>query len=192
MNALEILVLDFETTGLDPARDRIVMAGWVLIRHARIELGSADELRVHPEAAAGVGQSAVIHGIVDSDLEDATDEAGLLEALMPLLAGRVIAAHAAAIERGFLHHLLRRHGGVRLPHTFVDTLAVERRLLESRGMPAQAQQDALNLATARSRYGLPPHSQHSALADAVACAELLLAQISVLEGHRVLRLAEIA
>lgn len=192
VDILEILALDFETTGLNTSSDRILSAGWVVIRNGRIELASADEVRVRPDGDAGVGQSAVIHGIVDSDLDDAMDESGLLDVLMPLIAGRVVAAHAAMIERGFLNSLLRRLGGVRLPHTFVDTLNLERRLLEGQGMRAQEYQGALTLPAARARYGLPAHSQHSAASDALACAELLLAQIAMLDGRRRPRLADIA
>ena len=41
--ALEMIALDFETTGLDAERDHIIAAGWVLIRGDRIVLGSARE-----------------------------------------------------------------------------------------------------------------------------------------------------
>jgi DNA polymerase III subunit epsilon len=191
-DALDVLALDFETTGLNPASDEILAAGWVRIRAGRILLGTARELRLRPRRDAGVGQSATIHGLFDSDLADAGDETALLAELMPLLAGHAVAAHAAAIERGFLRALLRRHGGVALPHTFIDTLAVERLLLEGGGERAADHGDALTLAAARARRGLPPsQAQHSAGADALACAELLLAQAEALGGASRVRLRDL-
>ena len=57
----------------------------------------------------------------------------LVETLLPELAGRVVVAHAAPIERAFLGRLLLGIGGVPVPNPFVDTMAVERRLLEADG-----------------------------------------------------------
>ena len=70
---LELVALDFETTGLDAQRDHVVAAGWVRVVGGRIVLATAREVRVRPDRPEGVGQSAVIHGIVDSDLDSAAD-----------------------------------------------------------------------------------------------------------------------
>lgn len=183
---LELIALDFETTGLDPARDHVIAAGWVLLRGDRIMLASARDLRVRNAAAAGVGQSAVIHGITDSDLDDAQDAEDMLAHLLPELAGRAIVAHAASIERGFLNTLLRRLGGVPLANPFVDTMTMERRLIEASGGNVRELHGDLTLDACRARRGLPDHQSHSAGADALACAELLLAQVDQLGGaHRV-------
>ena len=79
VSSLEMIALDFETTGLDAERDHIIAAGWVLIRGDRIVLASARELRVRNGSPGGVGQSAVIHGILDSDLDDAGSTEALIE-----------------------------------------------------------------------------------------------------------------
>ena len=188
---LPAVALDFETTGLDPARDQILSAGWVPIDGGRLRMGAAREVKVRPRDDAGVGQSATIHGLLDSDLAGAADERALLEELLPALAGRAIVAHAAGIERGFLRALLRRHGGVPLPNPFIDTLALARTLLAGgdRGRPDA--EGMFTLAAARARHGLPPHSQHSAAADAMACAELLLAQVEAMGGGEKVRLRDL-
>jgi len=179
---LEMVALDFETTGLDMGRDHIIAAGWVLLRGDRIVMASAREVRVQNEASDGVGQSAVIHGIMDSDLDDADSIEAMVEHLLPELAGRAIVAHAAMIERGFLAALLRRMGGVPLPNPFVDTMALERHLIEGHGGNVREMHGDLTLDACRARRELPDHQRHSAGADAVACAELLLAQVDQLGG----------
>jgi len=185
---LEIVALDFETTGLDAQRDHVIAAGWVLIRGDRIVMASAREFHVRSGNAEGVGQSAVIHGILDSDLEDAAGSDVLIERLLPELGSRVIVAHAASIERGFLATLLRRMGGVPLPNPFVDTLALERHLIEAEGGSVRELHGDLTLDACRARRGLPDHQRHSAGADAVACAELFLAQVEQLGGAGQVRL----
>jgi DNA polymerase-3 subunit epsilon len=49
----------------------------------------------------------------------------------------------------------------------------------------------LRLAQCRERYGLVTGQQHNALADAVATAELFLAQASYLEKGHGLKLSEL-
>jgi len=191
LEELELLALDLETTGLDPARDHIIAVGWVLLRGDRILLASARELRVRNPAADGVGQSAVIHGITDSDLDDAQDAGDMLAQLLPELAGRPIVAHAASIERGFINALLRRLGGVPLGNPFVDTMTLERRLVEAGGGSVRELHGDLTLDACRARRGLPTHQSHSAGADAVACAELLLAQVDELGGAGRVKLKEL-
>jgi DNA polymerase III subunit epsilon len=191
VSELEIIALDFETTGLDMNRDRIIAAGWVLLRGDRIVMASAREVRVCNGGADGVGQSAVIHGITDSDLDDADSVETMLEHLLPDLAGRAIVAHAVSIERGFLAALLRGMGGVPLPNPFIDTMTLERRLLEGSGGSVREMHGDLTLDACRVRRQLPDHQRHSAGADAVACAELLLAQIDQLGGAAKVKLREL-
>lgn len=191
VSELEIVALDFETTGLDVQRDRIIAAGWVLLRGDRILMASAREMRVCNGGAEGVGQSAVIHGITDSDLEEGASIEALLERLLPDLAGRAIAAHAVTIERGFLAALLRRLGGVPLPNPFIDTMGLERRLVEGGGGSVRELHGDLTLEACRARRQLPDHQRHSAGADALACAELLLAQVAELGGAERVKLREL-
>lgn len=188
---IELLALDFETTGLDPARDHIIAAGWVLLRGDRIIMSSARELRVRNAAEGGVGQSAVIHGITDSDLDDADSAESMLEQLLPEFAGRAIVAHAVMIERGFLNMLLRRLGGVPLLNPFIDTMALERHLIEATGGSVREMHGDLTLDACRERLDLPDHQRHSAGADALACAELLLAQVDQLGGAKKVKLREL-
>jgi DNA polymerase-3 subunit epsilon len=188
---LELIALDFETTGLDPRRDYIVAAGWVRIRGDRIVMADARELKVQSAAPGGVGQSATIHGILDSDLEAAASVSVLIEQLLPELAGRPVVAHAAAIERGFLSTLLRSVGGVPLLNPFVDTMSLERKLAEAAGVSVRELHGDLTLDACRARHGLPEHQRHSAGADAIACAELFLAQLSQLGDVATLRLRDL-
>ena len=185
---LELIALDFETTGLDAHRDHVIAGGWVMIRGDRIVMASAREVHVRNRSPEGVGQSAVIHGIVDSDLDDAGSSEAMIEHLLPELAGRAIVAHAAALERGFLATLLRQFGGVPLPNPFIDTMAVERRLIEADGGNVREMYGDLTMDACRRRRGLPDHQRHSAGADAVACAELFVAQLAQLGGAERVRL----
>jgi DNA polymerase-3 subunit epsilon len=65
---------------------------------------------------------------------------------------------------------------------------LQRRLLARHG---EVPPDALRLWRARERHGLPPAKAHDALGDALACAELYLAQVAELGAGRPLCLRDV-
>lgn len=186
---VELLALDFETTGLAADDDAIISAGWVRIADGAVRLDQACDLRLRPESATGVGDSATIHGLRDVDLGEGGDEAALLAKLLPALGGRVLLAHGAGIEAAFLEAALRRRHGVPLLSPRVCTLTLEARL--RRGLGETIASGGLMLAACRARYGLPAYREHDALSDALACAELFLAQVAMLGGFADVRLGRV-
>jgi DNA polymerase-3 subunit epsilon len=69
----------------------------------------------------------------------------------------------------------------------IDTLELEHRLVTTAWQP-DPPAGALRLWAARERHGLPHTGAHHALTDAVACAELYLAQTAELADGRPLPL----
>ena len=101
--------------------------------------------------------------------------------LLQALAGRVLLAHHARIETTFLSVACGRTWGADLPCPAVDTLELERRLTTSAWQP-DPREGTLRLSQARRRHGLPTYRAHHALGDALACAELYLAQAAELRA----------
>jgi len=90
------------------------------------------------------------------------------------LSGRVLLAHHAPIELGFLNAACERIYGYPLLTRAVDTLELEKRNRQQRNQPLDG--GVLRLAKARETYNLPRYRAHNALVDAVASGELFLAQ----------------
>lgn len=187
LQGIALLALDLETTGLDPACDRMVSAGWCRLDGGALRLGSGEAVALASER--GVGESALIHGLRDIDLAGGGSEGELLARLLPALSGRVLVAHGASIERGFLAAAVRRCFAAPLLLPMVCTLGLEARLRARLGEPVAS--GGLTLAACRARHGLPPARAHDALADAVACAELFLAQVQLLGGFPAVRLGAV-
>jgi DNA polymerase-3 subunit epsilon len=170
---LGFLVCDLETTGLDPRSDDVVCIGWVAVEDGRIRLSSARRRVVATERP--MNASATIHGLVDTDVAGGVPLASALRELLADAGGRVMVYHHAPLDRGFLDVAVRRLYGMPFLAWHVDTLATEHRLRDRRGeVPADG---ALRLSAVRQRYGLPRYRAHDALVDAVATAEVLLAQL---------------
>ncbi|ADI13387.1 3'-5' exonuclease [Truepera radiovictrix] len=173
----EYVAVDLETTGLRPRWDAPLSVGWVLVRAGAIELATARYAVLR--AKREVAQSATVHGLTDDAVADGEDAAAVLAELLAVLAGRVLVAHHAAIELRFLDRLCREHFGGPLLVRVVDTLALAARSAERHGA---VDENALRLHAVRARYGLPRYAAHSALSDALATAELLLALTAEREG----------
>ena len=177
---LPMLVLDMETSGLNPAQDRILSMGWVPIVDGTLRLGESCHYYLAAETVSA--ESSVIHHITPQALHGGLDERDALFKLLEAIAGRLLVAHGAAIERRFLGALLARHCGIEheLPLLWLDTLVLERSLLRNR----HVQRVDYRLSEIRKRRGLPPYLAHNALADAVATGELLLVQMKeILAGQ---------
>lgn len=179
VSELRLLALDLETTGLDPRTDQILSVGFVPVDGLRIDLAGAEQLLCRAEVE--VGQSAAIHGITDDALAAGVDLRTLVERVAAALTGRVLLAHHAVIETGFLSAACERELGIPLPTTAVDTMELQSRVLRSHA-EADLPPGALRLTTSREHLGLPRYAAHEALTDALACAELYLAQVARLSG----------
>ena len=171
----EYLALDFETTGLDPGTDSILSAGYTTIRNGRVILGESGHylLRVATPLPA---RSVVIHRITDAVMERGAPLPEVMEQLLELMRGKVVLVHYAAMERGFLQAASRQLYGIRLPLCMVDTLENEKRLLMRRHLAIGKGQ--LRLFNLRKQYNLPRYRAHNAMEDALATAELFLAQMN--------------
>lgn len=188
LGEVELLAVDLETTGLDPDRHEILSVGMVPVVRLTIELGGARQYAVRPVGPTGVGASATVHGITDDAAAEAAPLAEVLPEVLAALDGRLLLAHHTPIEVGFLRAACRVHGLTWPDVTAVDTVRLQRRVLRRASSPGHLTDAELSLAAARRSLGLPRYRSHEALTDALACAELFLAQVAALSGDRELTL----
>jgi DNA polymerase-3 subunit epsilon len=169
--------VDLELSGLDPRHDEIVSFAAVPIECGRIPLGSACEGLVRPSRPPAE-RSVLIHGLRATDLRDAPPLADAIEPLLETIAGSALVAHVARVERAFLGRALRAHG-LRLRAPIADTSVIGRLwLLERDGRaPAEPRLDEL-----ASALGLPVHTQHDALSDALTTAQVFIAAATHLDA----------
>lgn len=166
-----LLALDLETTGLDPRRDHLISVGFIEVHGLQIPLGTGQGFLV--DQGVAVGQSAVFHQVTDDALQSVgVDLAEAVDRVFDALAGRVLLAHHATIEEGFLGAAVRVLHGINIEIPTVDTMTLGLRAL---GDTEQLPRDAARLWRLRARAGLPGYRGHDALTDALACAELYLA-----------------
>jgi len=186
-NRAKLLAVDLEMTGLNPKEHEVISMGWVPVEHGEIILSQARNLLISPDK--GVGDSATIHGIHDRDLTDALSIEQGVEQLLKAMQGRVLVAHHGALDISFLQQAAQKLYGHKLPFELIDTLLIEAKRLSRQGEHFDKQ--LLRLYPSCQRYGLPHGGAHNALADALATAQLLLAQVAAIGGCDSLTLKQI-
>lgn len=186
--SIDYLALDFETTGLDPQSDEILSVGHTVIRGHTMKLAENEHYLVKPSQPIPEA-SAVVHGILDDHIEQAVSMREALPWLLEALAGKVMIAHHAAVEYGFLNRACRAVYGYSFNCPVVDTLALEVRAFRRRDEAPKS--GDLRLANVRRRYGLPRYRAHNALIDAIAAGEVFLAQAADRSGRKPAQLADL-
>jgi DNA polymerase III subunit epsilon len=185
---VSFVAIDLETTGLDPAADEIVSVGWVCLSGERIDLSTARQRLCLPSRAVPE-ETAILHRITDDVAARGAPPREVLAEVLSVLQGKVLVAHNASFELDFLGAACARVLGGRFLAPAVDTLALAARWLESRDVaigPRELRLDAL-----RRRHNLPRYRAHDASSDALAAAELFLAQLAERDGERAIPLGSI-
>jgi DNA polymerase III subunit epsilon len=161
------VVLDLETTGLSPERDRITEVGAVRARGGEV----LAELRtfVHPGVPIPPAVTAIT-GITDADVAHAPDVATVLPTVVDFLGDAVFVAHNARFDLSFLRAAAQRLGLPSLRPRVIDTAVLARRLIrdEVRDM---------RLGTLARHLRAPDAPDHRALNDARATLHVLHALI---------------
>jgi DNA polymerase-3 subunit epsilon len=163
------LALDLETTGGDAKRDDILSFGWLCLDGPEILLTTARHRLVQPRRALAE-DNVSIHRITDDQAAEGESLRTVLADFLADLQGRVLIAHYSPTEVGFLDAACRACYGGRFRPPVIDTLILARRAA------AEHAPGSLRLAALRARHHLPRYPMHHALSDALAAAELFLAQ----------------
>ncbi|NLD83142.1 MAG: PHP domain-containing protein, partial [Clostridiales bacterium] len=156
-----IIVLDFETTGLNTAKDRIIEIGAVKMAHGQV-VDSFGEL-VNPGMLLPEKITEITH-ITDQMLRDKPTAAELLPRLLAFMDGCPIAAHNAKFDCAVLESELKRlHLNYDAPQ--VDTLALARKLYP--------ELKSHRLSSVCRHLGVSLKGAHRAVNDAAATAQCL-------------------
>ena len=173
------IVLDTETTGLDPLNgDRLVEIGCIELVN-RIPSGQTFHAYLNPERNMPA-EAFAIHGLSDEFLKDKPQFAAVADALIGFLGDAPLVIHNAGFDIGFLNAELERAGRPLIGRErLVDTLLLARR----KHAGASNRLDDLCV-----RYAID-HShrtKHGALLDAELLAEVYVELIGARQAQLVL------
>lgn len=156
-------VVDLETTGGSPADCEITEVGAVKVRHGEV-IGTFQTL-VNPGGPIPPFIT-VLTGITQSMVVEAPPIEQVLPSFLEFCGEAVIVGHNVRFDLGFLNAAAERLGYGRLPHRWVDTAALARRLIRN-------EVRNLRLATLAAHLRSPVTPTHRAFDDARATMHVL-------------------
>lgn len=163
--ALDWALVDVETSGLVPRRDRVLSVAVVTLDPDGRQTGEFSTL-LDPGCDPG---PVHVHGLTAERLHGAPVFEQVAERVGALLEGRVLVAHNAQFDYDFLAHEFAR-AGLRLPVARrLCTLALNRRV--------DPPTDDLRLGTLAAHYGVRQVKAHDALDDTRVLAGVLRASL---------------
>ncbi|GAB6926402.1 hypothetical protein JCM10914A_03850 [Paenibacillus sp. JCM 10914] len=175
LDELEVVVFDLETTGFNYQHgDEILSLGAVRVVGEQVK----KEETFHMVVNSGVPVPPFITELtgISQHMVDAAPP--LMEGLhdfMAFVGGRVLVAHAAAHDRGFLNAALWKTSKVRLTHRLLDTMMLAQKLY-----PGQSDY-SLDELLHNSR--IPVEGRHHALSDACMTARLWADYITEIQAR---------
>lgn len=166
IDSMRFAVVDTETTGLFPAKDRVLQIGVVIVRgDGTVEHQFVTHIKRLVLKPGRLGAHHV-HGITRSDLHRGIPPEAALQELQTLLQGTMFTAHNAAFDLGFLRAEAKRAKFILDIPSHICTLKM------SRALDPQSTKSH-KLSEIAKRYNLVNERQHDALADALITAAVL-------------------
>jgi DNA polymerase-3 subunit epsilon len=164
---LRMLIVDVETTGLDPRRDRLLAIGAVSFEQGRLRSGAGFEVLLRHEETSP-RENILVHGIGPQEqARGQTPEQALL-AFLEYAGKSPLVGYHAPFDEAVLGRALRATLGVRLPNPFIDLVYLCPRLFPEAGLKRASLDDWLD------HFGLRAHARHRAVYDSLATGELCL------------------
>lgn len=163
------VVLDTETTGLDPALGhRVIEIGAVELLNRRVT-GGTFHVYLNPERAIDAGAAAV-HGITNEFLADKPRFADVFAEFLDFVQGAELIIHNAPFDVGFLNAELKRLDAPPVTHycSVLDTLKLAKEI-------HPGQKNNLDALCKRYQVDNSGRNFHGALLDAQLLAEVYLA-----------------
>ena len=162
------IVIDCETSGLDPKRDRLLSVGAVSVRGRRLALAEAYGA-VIAQAQPSAPENIVIHGIGGEAQRSGRAAGEVLRELGAFTAGGIPVAFHAPFDAEILRRACKSADAPALPRRWLDLAQLAPALFAGR-QPGRGELDDW-----LARFGIAPQARHDALGDAFAAAQLLLA-----------------
>ncbi|MEM6724328.1 MAG: 3'-5' exonuclease [Bacteroidota bacterium] len=185
---LTFTILDTETTGLNPKKDRILSIAAVKVKNFEIQTDNRLLCYVTQEDYQP-DQSVEVHGILNKHLQKGITEKAMLHQLLPYLGSDVIVGHHIGFDIAILNKACKRHLGGMLLNRKLDTLQLAKKC-----DPASFYYDhhqAGHLDELCKKYKIALGKRHTAEGDTYITALLFLKLLGRLEKKGKLKLSDL-
>jgi len=171
VSSVRFVVLDSETTGLDPRRDRLITIGAVAVENGEIRLDDSFEVLLKMDYNHS---SVTVHGITRDEASEGLDEPEALELFLDYLRDGVIVGHHIGHDIQTLNAGYERHWGMQLRNRALDTMDLTLHLNDDGAFADRPMAQGFTLDALCEMFGIPAHDRHTAGGDAFITAQVFL------------------
>lgn len=184
LSAVDFVVLDTETTGMDPLVDRILSMGALRLQHHTIQVKDTLEMFVQQEHYDHM--TTRVHCILKNEGSGSISEPEALKRLLRYLSGSVLIGHHIKFDVAMVNSALKRLGLPGLLNKTIDTsFLYKKTLIRS---PLLKIKNTYSLDDLAIKYGLSRKDRHTALGDAYLTAISFLKILEELQKKRTVTL----
>jgi len=162
------VVVDVETSGLNLAKDHLIAIGAIAVREGRIEVSDSLEIVLRQRQISD-RDNILIHGIGGTAQSEGTPPVEALLQFLEYLGKDPLVAFHVAFDETMISRALKKHLGLKFEHHWADLAYICPALYPELARRHRALDDWMG------RFHITNYARHSALADALSTAELLLA-----------------
>jgi DNA polymerase-3 subunit epsilon len=176
-DAARYVVVDVESTGLDLNKDRLIAIGAVVVEGGRIVLGDSFEVVLRQEQVSD-RDNILVHGIGGQAQQSGLPPVEALLAFLDYLGKSPLVAFHVTFDETMIKRALRTYLGLDFKHPWVDLAYVMPGLLPEYARKYRA------LDHWTGHFAIANFARHSALADALATAQLLQCGLKLAPGRK--------
>ncbi len=166
----EYIVLDTETTGLNPKKDEILSIGAVKVEKNRIITSKSFEVFIKPKEKIS-DESIKIHHILPQDIENGDTIDKALEKLLYFIKNRPIVGYYISFDISILNTYFKQYIGTTIPN---DTIEISSMYYKRYRKKSAHEFVDLKFDTIMESLEIPTLGKHDALNDAVMSAMIFL------------------
>ena len=183
LEEIRFVVLDTETTGLNPKTDRILSIGAVAVLNYQIMV--EDSFERFLKQSAFNNDSIAVHEITPAESAKANDPKQSMDDFLHYLGGAILIGHNIQFDFQILSNACQRQLGFPLLNKSYDTFDLLKRTEDHFTFPEKYKGADLSLDSLCDRFHIPIHDRHTAMGDAMATAILFTRQLKKLSKRGV-------
>lgn len=176
--ASRYVVADVETSGLDLARDRLIAIGAIAIDADAIRLGDSMEI-ILQQRRISPRDNILIHGIGGTAQAEGVPPVEAMLAFLEYLGKSPLIAFHVDFDKTMIDRALKAFLGLKFKYPWADLAYL------SPALHPELARSHRSLDQWMAHFGIDNYARHSALADALSTAELMLALRERMRARRV-------
>jgi DNA polymerase III subunit epsilon len=171
IDRVRFIVLDSETTGLNPATDRIITIGAVAVLGGDIVLEDSFSALLQVDRNT---EAVTVHGITRDETRKGVPEVVALARFFEYLRDGVIVGHHIGHDIATIDAACERHWGARLMNRRLDTMDLTLHLERAGAFAGRPPIRHFTLDALSTMFGVIPYDRHTATGDAFITAQVFL------------------